>query len=478
MVSSRAIYSVIKTSLLFAVMFFVFGCATYHDRITDYYQKVGASEYDLAEKALDKNALLQKPRNLLLFYMEKGRVAHLKGDYESSNKYFNQADLLVEDGLSTTGDIAVGLFLNSMSQNYKGEEFEIFMLHYYKALNYMHLGRIDDAIVEARRISLQNYSQGDKYKDKTTRYSKDAFSLNLQGLIYEYCGNYNDAFIAYRNAVEVYQSSKDGTYYGVAMPKNLQYDVMRMADANGFGGDLTKFEKQFNLKYTREAKAPGGELVIFWENGRAPIKEAENMFFTLAKGDSGSLVFTNALGFVIPLDFGIAGKTNLNDIHSVNIAYPKYIVQPPPYTSAQIQANGASNTRFEKAEDIDALAVLTLKERAGKELGQILTRVAVKKAAEYSVKAVAKSNGKNGDPNAALEAIGLGIQLFNLFSEKADTRNWQTLPAQVNYARIPLQLGQNQIKMTLERANGQRVEHNVEIEGTGKMQFYNFATMK
>ena len=72
MVSSRTIYSVIKTSLLFAVMFFVFGCASYHDRITDYYQKVGSSEFDLAEKALDKNALLQKPRNLLLFYMEKG----------------------------------------------------------------------------------------------------------------------------------------------------------------------------------------------------------------------------------------------------------------------------------------------------------------------------------------------------------------------------------------------------------------------
>ncbi|MCC9042528.1 hypothetical protein LNQ81_07475 [Myroides sp. M-43] len=477
MVSNRAIYSVIKTSLLFAVMFFVFGCATYHDRITDYYQKLGASEFDEAEKALDKNALLQKPRNLLLFYMEKGRVAHLKGAYEESNKYLNQADLLVEDGLNTTGDLAVGLFLNSMSQNYKGEEFEIFMLHYYKALNYMYLGKTNEAIVEARRISLQNYAQGDKYKDKTTRYSKDAFSLNLQGLIYEYSGNYNDSFISYRNAVETYQSSKDLTYYGVTMPASLKYDVMRMAAKNGFNSELSKYERDFKLKLKDQPAGPGGEVVIFWENGRAPIKEQEDLFFSLVKGESGSLVFTNALGIMIPLDFGIAGKTNLSDVHSVNIAYPKYIVQPVPYTNATVLANDSHNNSFEKVEDIDALAVLTLKERAGKELGQILTRMAVKKAAEYAVKAAAKSNGKNGENNAVLEGIGLGVQLFNLFSEKADTRNWQTLPAQINYTRVPLQLGQNKLKITMQRPNGQRVEHNVDIEGAGGMKFYNFATM-
>ncbi|MGL4583944.1 MAG: COG3014 family protein [Flavobacterium sp.] len=478
MVSSRTIYSVIKTSLLYAMMFFVFGCASYHNRITDYYQKLGSSQFDLAEKALDKNALLQKPRNLLLFYMEKGRVAHLKGEYEASNKYFNQADLLVEDGLSTTGDIAVGLFLNSMSQNYKGEEFEIFMLHYYKALNYMYLGQTNEAIVEARRISLQNYAQGDKYKDKSTRYSKDAFSLNIQGLIYEYSGNYNDAFISYRNAVETYQSSKDGMYYGVAMPTSLKYDVIRMAAKIGFSGDVAKYERDFNLNAKDIPSGSGGEVVIFWENGRAPIKEQDNLYFTLAKGDSGSLVFTNALGFIIPLDFGIAGKTNLNDIHSVNIAYPKYIVQPMPFNKATVLVNDSKQAGFEKVEDLDALAVLTLKERAGKELGQILTRVAVKKAAEYAVKAAAKSNGKDGDANALLEGIGLGVQLFNFFSEKADTRNWQTLPAQINYSRVPLELGQNKLKITMERPNGQRIEHNVEINGTGKMQFYNFATMK
>lgn len=474
MVFNRTISSITKTLVLVALMFFVFGCATYHDRITDYYQRMIQDDYAGADKALDKNKLLQKSRNLLLFYMEKGRVEHLQGNYALSNQYLNKADLLVEDQVSKFGDVMVGLFLNSMSQSYKGEEFEIFMLHYYKALNYLYLGQKEEALVEARRISLQNYEQGDKYSNKTTRYSKDAFSLNLQGLIYESTGNYNDAFISYRNAVEVYQSAVGGLYYGVSIPENLKYDVMNMANKLGFTNDLLKFEKEFAMPFKSYQATDGGELVVFWENGTAPIKEEENMFFSLAKGDSGALVFTNALGIMIPLDFGIAGKTNLSDVHSVNIAYPKYISHPVPFVKAQVQVNGTDKYVLEKIQDIDVVAVSTLQERAGKELGKILTRLAVKKSAEYAVKSVARSN----DNNAVLEGLGFGLQLYNLFSEKADTRNWQTLPAEIKYARIPLVKGKNQLSFDLQRSNGPTVNQQVEIEANGGMKFYNFATMR
>ncbi|WP_353159715.1 hypothetical protein [Myroides odoratus] len=474
MVFNRTISSILKTLVPLALMFLVFGCATYHDRITDYYQRMTQQDYAGADNALDKNKLLQKTRNLLLFYMEKGRVEHLKGNYALSNQYLNKADLLIEDQVTKVGDVMVGLFLNSMSQSYKGEEFEIFMIHYYKALNYLYLGQSQEALVEARRISLQNYEQGDKYSNKTTRYSKDAFSLNLQGLIYESTGNYNDAFISYRNAVETYQSATGGLYYGVSIPENLKYDVMNMANKLGFTNELKKFEKEFSMPFKAYQTAEGGELVVFWENGTAPIKEEENIVFSLIKGDSGALVFTNALGVMIPLDFGIAGHTDLSDVHSVNIAFPKYISIPVPYVKAQVQVNGAATFVLEKVQDIDVVAVSTLKERAGKELGKILTRLAVKKAAEYAVKSVARSN----DNNAVLEGVGLGLQLYNLFSEKADTRNWQTLPAEIRYARVPLTKGKNQLSLELQRPQGEMVKQQVEIEATGNMKFYNFATMK
>lgn len=476
MLVKQTMYKTVKTSVLFGLMFFVFGCASYHDRISDYYQKVGAGDWMEAEKTLDKNALLKKPRNKLLYLMEKGRLAHLAGEYEKSNQFLNEADLLHEAGLKSTGDALVGMVLNPMSQNYKGEDFEIFMLHYYKALNYFYLGDKEAAIVEARRINLLTTAQKDKFNDKDSRYSKDAFSLILQGLIYEADGDVNNAFIAYRNAVEVYQQSEEGVYYGVSMPENLKYDVMRTAYQMGFTSELRKFESQFGMTFKDYTETEGGELVLFWENGVAPIKRQEDLFFTLVKGDNGSLFFTDALGgLMIPFDFGFAGSANVSDIHSLRVALPKYESKKPLYRSA-VASTEYSGYSFELVEDVNTLAIQTLRERWGKELGSVLTRLAVKKATEYALTSSAKSSdGKN---DALLEGLGLGVQLFSMLSEKADTRNWQSLPGFINYARIPLKSGVNKIHLRFTKSNGAEVDEVIQVEGKGDVQFYNYSTLR
>lgn len=476
MVLKQTIFKLCKTSVLFGLMFFVFSCASYHDRISDYYQKVGAGDWVEAEKTLDKNPLLKKPRNKLLYLMEKGRLAHLAGEYAKSNQFLNEADLLFDVGLTSTGDAIVGAVLNPMSQNYKGEDFEVFMLHYYKALNYLYLGDKEAAIVEARRITLQTQAQKDKFNDKDSRYSKDAFSLIMQGLIYEADGDINNAFIAYRNAVEVYQQSEDGVYYGVSIPENLKYDVMRTAYKMGFTSELTKFESQFGLTFKDYTETAGGELVLFWENGVAPIKRQEDLFFTLVKGDNGSLFFTDALGgLMIPFDFGFSGSANLTDVHSLRVALPKYEARNPLYRSAVVSVNQDAFA-FELVEDVNTLAIQTLRERWGKELGGVLTRLAVKKATEYALTSSAKSsNGKN---DALLEGLGMGVQLFSMLSEKADTRNWQSLPGYISYVRIPLEKGTNEVKLRLTKANGAEVDDVIQVEGQGGLQFYNYSTLK
>ena len=43
----------------------------------------------------------------------------------------------------------------------------------------------------------------------------------LQGLIYEKGNDINNAFIAYRNAADVYLKN-DGSYYGTKMPEQLK----------------------------------------------------------------------------------------------------------------------------------------------------------------------------------------------------------------------------------------------------------------
>ncbi|MCS3736565.1 COG3014 family protein [Mucilaginibacter dorajii] len=462
-------------SPVIGMMLFLFGCTTYNQSLTSYYKNVYAGNYPQAEKDLDNNGLIQKPRNKLLYLMERGRVAHLRGEYELSNKYFNNADQLLDSGLNGAADAAVGLLVNSMSQTYKGEDFEKFMIHYYKALNYLFLNNTEDAIVEARRITLQAQDQGDKFNNKDNRYSNDAFALMFQGMLYEKNNDVNNAFISYRNAAEIYLKSPDQTYYGTPMPQGLKEDVIRTAMLNGFTTEADQFEKTFNIQFTPDKPAEGGELILFWENGLAPVKTQVDVFFSLVRHSDGGLFFVNGAGLEIPFDYsGDRNSVKLKSVESMRVAFPKYVAQIPYYSNGSIAVNN-QQIPLEKAEDINELAFKTLQQRTLKEMGKVLSRLAVKKIAEYSVRAAATSDGKT---NGVLEGLGYGIQLYSLLSEKADTRNWQSLPASISYARVPLQKGLNKVNIALKNAQGVTETKTIEIQGNGNTQFYNYATLR
>ena len=109
-----------------------------------------------------------------------------------------------------------------------------------------------------------------------------------------------------------------------------------------------------------------------------------------------------------------------------------------------------------------------------------LTRQLVKKLTEAGASAAAKelvkNNSKEKDENkkkrnadAAALTAGLLVNIFNTATEKADTRNWQSLPAQIQYVRIPLQKGANQLNLQLGRNN-----KTITINGKGGIQFYNW----
>lgn len=466
---------IFKASSVIGLMLFLFGCATYNDRITPYYKNVSAGNYAEAEKQLDKNSLIQKPRNRLLYLMEKGRILHLNGKFDQSNQYFNAADSMLEQGFASVTDAAVGVLLNPMSQTYKGEDFEKFMIHYYKALNYVYLHKTEDAIVEARRITLQAQEQGDKFNNKTTRYSNDAFSLMLQGLLYESNNDVNNAFISYRNAAEIYLASPDHTYYGTAIPLELEKDVIRTAMLNGFTAEADQFEKTFGITYQPDKPADGGELVFFWENGLAPVKTQVDLVFSLIRDNNGSLFFTDSAGgLMIPFDYsGDRNKVNLKSVESLRAAFPKYIARKPYYSSA-ILSNNQIQIPLEKAEDVTDLAFKTLQQRSLAEMGKVLSRLAVKKMAEYGLRAAANANGKT---NSLLEAGSYGIQLYSLLSEKADTRNWQSLPGRIYYTRVPLVKGENNITITMKNAQGVDETKTIKINGNGRLQFYNYSTL-
>lgn len=454
-------------------LLFLYSCATYNTRINEYYGQVVNSNYSRADKLLDKNKLLQARRNQLLYLMEKGKMAHLLQQYDSSNKYFNQADLFIEDVRITAGDVALSTLLNPMMATYKGEDFEKFMIHYYKALNYLYLGNRQEAIVEARRISLTSYTQQDKTNNKSNRYSDDAFSLMMQGLIYESDGDINNAFISYRNSADLFLKG-DNVWYGVEIPEQLKKDVLRTAAMNGFYDEVERFEKIFKTKYVANKSSDGGELVVFWENGLAPVKREQNFFFALTKDGLGNFMFVDQTGsFSIPFDFSTGINRNdlrVEDLRSLRVAFPRYEEQPLFYRNASLSLFD-SEYKFEQIENINTIAFATLKQRFLKEMGLALSRLAVKKLAEIAARPKADDKNKNEK-----EALAMAIQIFSLASEKADTRNWQSLPHTISYTRIPLQKGSNNITVQLSGGGTQSIK--MHVEGNGKLQIRNFASLR
>ncbi|MFZ1528870.1 MAG: hypothetical protein WAT19_08970 [Ferruginibacter sp.] len=466
----------------------LFSCATYNMSMQSYYDEVNARDYDKALKTLESKKILKRNRNRLLYNLEAGRLHHLRKDYVKSNEYFNRADHMVENIRKSAGSIAVANILNPMHETYKGEDFEQFMMHYYKALNYSGMGLTEDAVVEARRISLASGRQNDKFNGKDNRYSKDAFALTLQGLLYESAGDINNAFISFRNAANIYLEAK-GTYYGVALPAQLQQDLLRTALLMGFDGEFTHYAQLFNYANYQAPSNEGGELILFIEEGRAPVKDQKTIYLN-AEGNGASFLYVNDEGADACYDFDYRyhgfSAADLTGTGTLKIALPAYKLQSLFTADKYLLVNGIEY-RPQLLQDINSVATNILRERYVQEMAKAIARQLSKqlmqKGAEAIGEAAARPANKKNDSNsstpaqqeeekkkrrqkaeAAGEAAGFVMSLFNKATEKADTRNWQSLPAFISYVRIPLKEGENNIVLKTGGA-----EKNISVTGNGRM---------
>lgn len=452
--------------------------------MSGYYKSIGQADYYRAKSLLEQNSLLQHSRNKLLYYMEMGKVYHLLGSYDSSNLYLNLADNFIEQKRKSLGDAVVGNLLNPMMQTYLGEDFERFLLHYYKALNYLYKGDVSEAVVEARRITLSTQAQQDKFKPNANRYTEDAFALIFQGVIYEAAGETNNAFISYRNATDLFLSAQGLNYYGVRMPEQLMTDLFRTAGQMGFSDMVELYQHKLNRKYQSAETAEGGELIVFFERGMVPEKTEQNFVLMQQGNGNGVFLFNSQYGsFNVPVDFSAAGispnHSRLNELRTIRVAVPSYTPRIYPFAEAVVTVNGQKYTA-ELVEDLNTLAPEILKERMLKEVTTALTRQVTKKLTEAGISAAAreisKSSSKEKDErkkerNAETAALtaGLLVNLFNTATEKADTRNWQSLPAMIQYVRVPLQKGSNQLSLQLGRSI-----RNITVQGNGKLLLYNW----
>ena len=154
----------------------------------------------------------------------------------------------------------------------------------------------------------------------------------------------------------------------------------------------------------------------------------------------------------------------MRNLEAFRVAFPKYVERPTYFTSSVIKVD-TLEYRIELAEDVNRIAFKSLQDRMTLEFSKSLLRAALKKAAEHA----AKKDDKG---------FGSLVGVVNAMTEKADTRNWQTLPHSISYARVPLKEGTNETTFVLRTHEGE-VRHPFTYQAKkGQTLFHTFSSLE
>lgn len=453
----------IHLSLLIASGILTASCATYYQKHYDFNSEFEKGDLPKALEVLQQKESLANSKSKFLYFVNNGILLSLLGKYEASNDYFEKAFLFGEDYRINYFNEAAGYLTNPNMSVYRGEDHEHLMLLYFKAINYLKMQKPDEALVECRRLNIRLNQLSDKYSSDK-KYRRDAFVDNLMGIIYQSTGDYNNAFIAYRNALEIYEQDYHDLF-SMQVPDQLKKDLLNTAWWTGFTDEFEAYRTQFNMPDYTPVK-PEAELVFFWHNGLSPVKSEWSVNFVVDHSSENVVVFTNeALGISFP--FHVDDKKERSDLGRLEffrVAFPKYSERAEYYREATLRTDSLS-IPLELSEDISKIAFHSLRERMVLEFSKGLLRAALKKATEMSLR-------KEDEGLAAL------IGVVNALTEKADTRNWQTLPHSIYYARVPLKEGRNEVTFTLA-AGADATDYHFSYEARkGQTLFHTFSSLE
>jgi hypothetical protein len=449
----------------FCLLIFILfsSCANYYQQHLDFNKEFETGDLQRALQTLKKNDREGFGKNRFIYYANNGLLLSILGQYQESNDSFEKAFLFGEDYRINYLAEASAYLTNPNMTVYRGEDHEHLMILYFKAINYLKMGQPEDALVECRRLNIRLNQLSDKYSSEE-KMRHDAFINNLMGIIYQSTKDYNNAFIAYRNALDIYENDY-AKMFKMQAPLQLKIDLLNTAFWTGFKDEFEQYKSKFGMENYKPS-VPEAELVFFWHNGLAPVKDEWSVNFMMTHQGNNMVVFHNAgLNYSFPFQLDDdKQKSDLKKLEVFRVAFPRYVERPVYYSSGSLVLPD-STYDLQLSEDINQVAFYSLKQRMLEEFSKGLLRAALKKAAEHSLR---KED----------ETLGAVIGLVNAMTEKADTRNWQTLPHSIYYARVPMKEGANEVKFQLHHES-QQTDYKFTYQAKkGQTLFHTFSSLE
>ncbi len=426
------------------------GCATYSTKISKLRPQLAEGAYDAALETVEDQT---GGKDRLLYYLERGSILHYADRWIESNEAFAAAERTADELYTKSiSEGALSMVTSDASISYRARPFEMAMIPYFRALNYVYLGQRESALVEARKTSLLLA----KYVDVTLagieqeegratleQVRNNAFLLYFSGMLYDWDGELNDAFIAYRNAATAYQ--KGAAQLQIAIPPSLGRDLERTGRRLGFGEELDHlrticpdvFAAAGDLSGETVAWHKGhGELVLLVEVGYVPQKTQVRIDIPIFEGEAYSDPDYWAWEIV-------AGMGNMEALvkgrkvkYWLAVAVPKLTVVPSDVTQVEVESDGGEYASSGRADNLAAAAAVTFES----EYGTIMAKTIARGITKYLITAEA---GKQSD------VAGVVANIFGAATERADTRSWLTLPESIYLVRLSLPPGTHDLNVEL-----------------------------
>ncbi len=375
--------------------------------------------------------------NELLSLLDRAMVSHYAGRYEASIQDFEQAKILYEEMFTRSlSKQALTWIWNDYAQPYRGEDFERAMINLFQAMNFVALGKIDEALVEARNVDLILKRFNQQYGDQANVYKEDAFVRFLMAILYESTGrgyDTNDAFIFYRQSLELYAGDY-AKFYNLKAPVLLKENLLSAARWMG-SAEVARYQQMFPevRLWSREERQRSAEVYVVLYRRMIANKVQSSIFLP-----------------------GIDG-------YITRISFPKYRNVFQSEKEMMLEAKGPNgnvlNVPFEQAEDLNAIAKKNLEDRKIRIAAKAVVRPLAKQLVFKGIED--KINEKAGSP--AGELAHYAGMAYIAFSEEADTRSWETLPAEIRVARLLLEPGTYEMSV-----DGELIETVIVVQGQKK----------
>ena len=373
---------------LFLVALLISACATYQSNVSSARDSMSAQRHDEAIEAF-KKMYETSNGDRLAYLLEYATALHQAGRYEESNKAFAIAEKESElNDYTSVSREAGALIVEEGLVQYKVEIFEYLLITVYRAYNYLMLGDYDNAQVMARKLN-EKLNKLSTEMDTDTKKRQASFAAYLAGLLWEAQGDWDNAFVLYSKAHEMAPEvdviKRDAAIAAKRSGRETDYERYRKK--------YPELEKELNMKNIRGQ----GEFVFFFEQGWVARKRPrpENKM----------------LPMMVPVP---------KSVNSVDLVVDQ------------------KKIHSEKVYDLDQISIQTMDAIYKK----LVARVLARQATRIAVRETARRN----DKSEALQVAALATFILDAV-ETADLRQWSTLPASFQLARIYLNPGKHHIEV-------------------------------